>query len=61
MTPTPWATWRFLENKISSLVPDADQIFLGYVGTDLDAFQGAFDRMQVVDARPCPRASAACC
>jgi ABC-type lipoprotein release transport system permease subunit len=51
----PLGHLEFLENKIASLVPDADQIFLGYVGTDLDAFQGAFDRMQIVDGTAVPK------
>jgi ABC-type lipoprotein release transport system permease subunit len=46
---------EFLENRIASLVPDADQIFLSYVGTDLDAYQKAFDRMEVVDGTAVPK------
>lgn len=46
---------EFLENHIASLVPDADQIFLGYVGTDLDAFSQAFDRLQIVDGTAVPK------
>ncbi len=45
---------EFLENKIAYLVPDSDQIFLSYMGTDLDAYQKAFDRMQVVDGQMVP-------
>ncbi len=45
---------EFLENKIAYLVPDSDQIFFGYVGTDLDAYQKAFDRMEVVDGQKVP-------
>ncbi len=45
----PLGHLEFLENKIASLVPDADQIFFSYVGTDLDAFRASFDRMEVVD------------
>jgi ABC-type lipoprotein release transport system permease subunit len=45
---------EFLENKIAYLVPDSDQIFLSYVGTDLDAFAKSFDRMQVVDGQMVP-------
>ncbi len=45
---------EFLENKIAYLVPDSDQIFLSYVGTDLDAYQKAFDRMEVVDGQMVP-------
>lgn len=45
---------EFLENRIAYLVPDSDQIFLSYVGTDLDAFSKSFDRMQVVDGTAVP-------
>jgi len=45
---------EFLENKIAYLVPDSDQIFLSYVGTDLDAFAKSFDRLQVVDGQMVP-------
>lgn len=45
---------EFLENKIAYLVPDSDQIFLSYVGTDLDAFARSFDRMEIVDGRAVP-------
>jgi ABC-type lipoprotein release transport system permease subunit len=45
---------EFLENRIAYLVPDSDQIFLSYVGTDLDAFAKSFDRMQVVDGTAVP-------
>jgi ABC-type lipoprotein release transport system permease subunit len=61
-SPEFWATFdkdplghlEFLENRIASLVPDADFIFLGYVGTDIDAFQKSFDRMQLVDGEKVP-------
>ena len=45
---------EFLENKIAYLVPDSDQIFLSYVGTDLDAFAKSFDRLQIVDGAMVP-------
>jgi ABC-type lipoprotein release transport system permease subunit len=51
----PLGHLEFLENKIASLVPDADQTFLSYVGTDLEQFQQAFDRMQVVDGQKVPK------
>ncbi len=50
----PLSHLEFLENKIAYLVPDSDQIFLSYVGTDLDAFSKAFDRMEVVDGQAVP-------
>ncbi|HEY5039326.1 MAG TPA: FtsX-like permease family protein [bacterium] len=56
-SPQFWASFNadplnhleFLDNKIAYLVPDSDQIFFSYVGTDLDAYAKAFDRMQIVD------------
>jgi ABC-type lipoprotein release transport system permease subunit len=61
-SPEFWSTFdkdplnhlEFLENRIASLVPDADFIYLSYLGTDLDAFQQSFDRMQVVDGQKVP-------
>jgi ABC-type lipoprotein release transport system permease subunit len=50
----PFEHLEFLENKISGLIPDADMIFFGYVGTDLDKFQQSFDRMQIVDGQMVP-------
>ncbi len=46
---------EFLENRIASLVPDADSIYFPYVGTDLNAFRDSFDRMQVVDGQMVPK------
>ncbi|MEQ1876357.1 MAG: FtsX-like permease family protein [Bdellovibrionia bacterium] len=45
---------EFMENKIALLVPDSDFIFLSYVGTDIDAFQKTFDRMEIVDGQAVP-------
>lgn len=45
---------EFLENRIAYLVPDSDQIFFSYVGTDLDAFAESFDRMEVVKGSAVP-------
>ena len=50
----PLAHLEFLENRIASLVPDADFIYFSYVGTDLDAFKQSFDRMQIVDGQMVP-------
>lgn len=50
----PLASLEFLENRISSLVPDADFAYLSYLGTDLDAFAKSFDRMQIVDGERVP-------
>jgi ABC-type lipoprotein release transport system permease subunit len=51
----PFGHLEFLENKIAYLIPDSDQIFLSYVGTDLDAFARSFDRMQIVDGTAVPK------
>lgn len=61
-SPEFWSTFdkdplghlEFMENRIASLVPDADLIFFSYVGTDLDAFRKSFDRMEVVDGQMVP-------
>ncbi len=50
----PFGHLEFLENQISSLIPDADLIYLGYAGTDVDSFSKSFDRMEVVDGQPIP-------
>jgi len=50
----PYDHLEFLENKIAGLIPDADMIFFGYVGTDLDKFRQSFDRMEVVDGEMVP-------
>jgi ABC-type lipoprotein release transport system permease subunit len=49
------ADLEFLENKIAPLATDADMLFLRYVGTDPEAFAGAFDRMKIVEGSPIPR------
>lgn len=51
---TPLPNLEFLENRIASLIPDADFIQLSYVGTDLDAFSKSFDRMEIVDGQRVP-------
>jgi ABC-type lipoprotein release transport system permease subunit len=45
---------EFLENKIAPIVPDADLRWLSYIGTDLDAFEKSFDRMEIVDGQRVP-------
>ncbi|MEO5970420.1 MAG: FtsX-like permease family protein [Bdellovibrionia bacterium] len=50
----PLVNLEFLENRIASLIPDADFIQLSYVGTDLDAFSKSFDRMEIVDGQSVP-------
>jgi ABC-type lipoprotein release transport system permease subunit len=50
----PLAHLEFMENKIASLIPDADLIFFSFMGTDLDAFRRSFDRMEIVDGQAVP-------
>ena len=50
----PLGHLEFLENKISSLVPDADFVYLNYIGTDLDAYTKSFDRLEIVDGTAVP-------
>jgi ABC-type lipoprotein release transport system permease subunit len=50
----PYGALEFLENRIAPLLSDADLVPLRYVGTDLDAFQKNFDRMEIVDGQPVP-------
>ncbi|HTS79655.1 MAG TPA: FtsX-like permease family protein [Myxococcaceae bacterium] len=50
----PYEALEFLENRIAPLLSDADLVPLRYVGTDLDAFQKNFDRMEIVDGQPVP-------
>src|SRR5499433_1683156 len=50
----PYGALEFLENRLAPLLSDADLVPLRYVGTDLDAFQKNFDRMEIVDGQPVP-------
>jgi ABC-type lipoprotein release transport system permease subunit len=50
----PLGSLEFLENRIAPLSADNAFTFVRYVGTDLDAFAKAFDRMQIVDGRMVP-------
>ncbi len=50
----PYDALEFLENRIAPQVTDAQLLFIRYVGTDLDAFQKSFDRMEIVDGQPVP-------
>ena len=45
---------EFLENRIAPQATDADLLYIRYVGTNLDDFQQAFDRMEVVDGQAVP-------
>ncbi|MCY1015464.1 FtsX-like permease family protein [Pyxidicoccus sp. MSG2] len=46
---------EFLENRIAPQIPDGDMLDMRYAGTDLDAFQSTFDRMELVDGQMVPR------
>jgi ABC-type antimicrobial peptide transport system permease subunit len=50
----PLDSLEFLENQLAPQVADGDLLYIRYVGTDLDAFQKSFDRMQIVDGQPVP-------
>ena len=51
----PFGSLEFLENKVAPQVSDAQMLPLRYVGTDLDAFQVSFDRMQIIKGTPVPK------
>ncbi|MBL8953804.1 MAG: FtsX-like permease family protein [Myxococcaceae bacterium] len=51
----PYAHLELLENKVSPMVADADLLFIRYLGTDLDAYQQTFDRLQIVEGERVPK------
>jgi ABC-type lipoprotein release transport system permease subunit len=50
----PLPALEFLENRISPQTADGSWNFVRYVGTDLDAFFQAFDRVRVVEGQRVP-------
>ena len=50
----PYSGLEFLENEVAPQVTDADLLQIRYVGTDLDLYQRAFDRMEIVDGQSVP-------
>ncbi len=50
----PLGSLEFLENQLAPQVADGDLLYIRYVGTDLEAFQKSFDRMQIVDGQAVP-------
>ncbi|HVE81405.1 MAG TPA: FtsX-like permease family protein [Myxococcales bacterium] len=50
----PLDALEFLENRIAPQAADADLLYIRYVGTNLDDFQKAFDRMEIVDGHAVP-------
>ncbi|WP_164014927.1 ABC transporter permease [Pyxidicoccus trucidator] len=51
----PFGSLEFLENRIAPQIPDGDLLDMRYAGTDLDAFQRTFDRMELVDGQAVPQ------
>jgi ABC-type lipoprotein release transport system permease subunit len=51
----PFGSLEFLENRIAPQIPDGDMLDMRYAGTDLDAFQRTFDRMELVDGQMVPQ------
>jgi ABC-type lipoprotein release transport system permease subunit len=51
----PYASLEFLENELAPQVADGDFLQMRYVGTDLDLYQQAFDRMEIVDGTRVPQ------
>lgn len=50
----PLDALEFLENRIATQAADADLLFLNYIGTDMQAFSRAFDRLKIVDGQMVP-------
>lgn len=50
----PYASLEFLENRIAPLVMDSGFTFIGYVGTDVEAFMKAFELARVAEGQPIP-------
>lgn len=50
----PYDALEFLENHIAPQVADADLLYIRYLGTDIEAFQKAFDRMHLKDGQMVP-------
>ena len=50
----PLAALEYLENKVSPQAPDADLLWITYIGTDPEAFTRTFDRMEIVEGTPIP-------
>lgn len=51
----PYAHLELLENRVAPLVSDGDLLFMRCLGTDLDAYQTSFPRMQIVEGGPVPQ------
>jgi ABC-type lipoprotein release transport system permease subunit len=51
----PLGSLEFLENRIAPQSLSNAFVYLRYAGTDLDAYQRAFDRVRVVEGTPVPK------
>ncbi len=51
----PLSALEFLENKIAPQSLDGGFTFIRYVGTDVDAYPDAFDRMRIVEGTAVPK------
>ena len=51
----PLSALEFLENKVAPQSLEGGFTFIRYVGTDLDAYPGAFDRMRIVEGTAVPK------
>lgn len=50
----PLAKLEILENKVAPQAPDADLLWISYIGTDPQQFTKSFDRMEIVEGTPIP-------
>lgn len=50
----PLNALEYLENKVAPAAPDADLLWLSYIGTDPEVFAKSFDRLEFVDGGPIP-------
>jgi ABC-type lipoprotein release transport system permease subunit len=51
----PDSALEYLENRVAPQISDADLLYLRYMGTDLDQFSDAFDRLEIVDGTRVPK------
>ncbi len=50
----PLAALEFLENRIAPIAGEGKQLWVSYVGTDLDLFRKTFDRFEIVQGEMVP-------
>ncbi len=51
----PLANLEYLENQLAPQAAEGEMVPFRYIGTDPDAFQQSFDRMEIVDGEAIPR------